>query len=176
MKKILVIVDMQKDFINGSLGTKEAQEILPKIVEYINGLPDDTLFIFTKDTHQEDYLNTPEGKKLPIKHCIEKTEGWEIPNSLTAPFCYSPFVINKPTFGSVELMDYLSDMIDCEEDTEIEFCGLCTDICVVSNVLMAKAFFPNAKIVVNSNLCAGVTPETHEAALTTMRSCQIDVI
>lgn len=176
MKKILVIVDMQHDFIDGSLGTIEAKAVLPRIANYINDLPEDTLFVFTRDTHPIDYLLTAEGKKLPVEHCIAGTHGWEIPEMLTDPFVGSPLVIDKPTFGSVDLMGYLSDMMDCEEDTEIEFCGLCTDICVISNVLMAKAFFPEAKIVVNSNLCAGVTPASHNNALEAMKMCQIDII
>lgn len=176
MKKIIVIVDMQNDFIDGSLGTLDARAVLPRIVNYIHEQPMDTLFLFTRDTHSTDYLQTPEGKKLPVEHCIEGTHGWEIPAALTEIFAGAPVVVDKPTFGSPDLMGYLSDMMDCEEDTEIEFCGVCTDICVVSNVLMAKAFFPDAKIVVNSNLCAGVTLESHEAALTTMKMCQIDVI
>lgn len=177
MKRIMVIVDMQKDFISGALGTKEAQDVLKRLAHRLtHELDEDTFVVFTKDTHSEDYLKTPEGKKLPVAHCIKGTDGWEIPEELTNPFLNSPVVIEKPTFGSIELMNWLSDLIDIQEVTEITFCGLCTDICVVSNALMAKAFFPNAVIVVDSTLCAGVTPETHEAALTTMKMCQIDVI
>lgn len=178
MSKILVIVDMQKDFIDGSLGTPEAQAMLPRLVEKLKNEPDTTRFIFTKDTHHEGYLSTPEGKKLPVVHCVKGTPGWEIPACLTEDFCYSPFVVEKPTFGSCELMNYLSDFLnndDCEVDT-IEFVGLCTDICVVSNVLMAKArFYDECEIAVDSSCCAGVTPESHEAALQTMRMCQINV-
>ena len=178
MSKILVIVDMQKDFIDGSLGTAEAQAMLPRLVDKIKNEADDTRFIFTKDTHEADYLYTPEGKKLPVEHCIKGTEGWEIPNCLTEDFCYSPFVIEKPTFGSYELMDCLSDFMNNEDNCvdTIEFVGLCTDICVVSNVLMAKArFYNECEIAVDSSCCAGVTPESHEAALQTMRMCQINV-
>lgn len=176
MKKILVVVDMQNDFINGSLGTPEAQAILPKVVEKISNTEDGTYFIFTRDTHQTDYLNTPEGKKLPVEHCIENTHGWQIAEEIENLFTFMPFILNKPTFGSTELIDYLNDIMDCQEDTVIEFCGLCTDICVVSNVLLTKAYFPAATIVVDSACCAGVTPASHEAALTTMKMCQIDVI
>ena len=175
MSKILVIVDMQNDFIDGSLGTPEAQAMLPRLVEKIKNEPDTTRYIFTKDTHHEDYMMTPEGKKLPVLHCIKGTHGWEIPECLTELFTNSPFVIEKPTFGSVELMEWINDIADIDVDT-IEFVGLCTDICVVSNVLMAKAHFYNDfEIAVDSNCCAGVTPESHEAALTTMRMCQINV-
>lgn len=176
MQKIIVVVDMQNDFISGSLGTKEAQEVLPRIVEMIKAQDDDTYYIFTKDTHTKDYLNTPEGKKLPIEHCIKGTWGWQHPDCLAELFSGAPYTIEKSTFGSIKLMEELDDMINIVDDVEIEFCGLCTDICVVSNALMAKALFPEAKIVVNSQLCAGVTPASHEAALTTMKMCQIDVI
>lgn len=176
MQKIVVIVDMQNDFISGSLGTPEAQAVLPRIVDKIEHEDEDTTFIFTKDTHHEDYLNTPEGKKLPVKHCIKNTEGWEIPDCLTQFFYHSPYVIEKPTFGSVELMEDLDRMIEVIDDVEIEFCGLCTDICVVSNVLMAKTWFPEAKITVNSKLCAGVTPASHNNALEAMKMCQIDIV
>ena len=177
MSKILVVVDMQKDFIDGSLGTPEAQAMLPRLAEKIKNEPDTTHFIFTKDTHHEGYLFTPEGKKLPVEHCIRGTEGWKIPGCLIEDFCYSPFVIEKPTFGSYELMCAIEDFLkdDVNIDT-IEFVGLCTDICVVSNVLMAKArFYNDCEIAVDSSCCAGVTPESHEAALQTMRMCQINV-
>ena len=177
MEKIIIVVDMQNDFINGSLGTPEAQAIVPKMAKMFNEIEDNVTVIFTKDTHYDDYLNTPEGKKLPVPHCIKDTEGWNIPDELTVPFCYSPFVIEKPTFGSLELMDYIKDIAnDYNWDVELQFCGLCTDICVVSNVLAAKMFFPDVKISVLADMCAGVTPEKHEAALEIMKSCQIEVI
>ena len=140
MSKILVIVDMQNDFIDGSLGTPEAQAMLPRLVEKIKNEPDTTRYIFTKDTHHEGYMMTPEGKKLPIPHCIKGTHGWEIPECLTELFTNSPFVIEKPTFGSVELMEWINDIADIDVDT-IEFVGLCTDICVVSNALLLRAKF-----------------------------------
>jgi nicotinamidase-related amidase len=176
MSKILVVIDMQNDFISGSLGTPEAQAMLPRLVDKIKNEADDTRFIFTKDTHSTNYLSTVEGKKLPIEHCIYGTEGWEIPGCLTEDFCYSPIVVEKPTFGSYQLINYLEDfMLDEHVDT-IEFVGLCTDICVVSNVLMAKArFYNSCEIAVDSSCCAGVTPESHEAALQTMRMCQVNV-
>jgi nicotinamidase-related amidase len=175
MSKILVIVDMQNDFIDGALGTPEAQAMLPRLVKKIDNEPDTTRYIFTKDTHDKDYMSTAEGKKLPVPHCIKGTPGWEIPTCLTEQFCHSPFAIEKPTFGSVELMGWINDMATEDTDT-IEFVGLCTDICVVSNVLMAKAYFYDKfEIAVDSSCCAGVTPESHEAALATMRMCQINV-
>ena len=174
MAKIMVIVDCQKDFIDGSLGTLEAQAMIPRLVDKINAEPADTHFVFTADTHNKDYLNTPEGEKLPVKHCIKGSDGWQIDSRLTEPFAHSPFVIEKPTFGSVELMDWLSHLV--EPGDEIEFVGLCTDICVVSNVLMAKAkFYDKAEISVDANCCAGVSPEKHAAALEVMKSCQIIV-
>ena len=174
MAKIMVIVDCQKDFIDGSLGTPEAQAMIPHLIEKINAEPEDTMFIFTADTHDKDYLNTPEGKKLPVEHCIKGTDGWQIDNRLTALFSNSPFVIEKSTFGSTELMDYLDDMVNMAD--EIEFVGLCTDICVVSNVLMAKAnFFDIAEISVDATCCAGVTPASHKMALETMKMCQITI-
>ena len=174
MAKIMVIVDCQKDFIDGSLGTPEAQAMIPRLVEKIKAEPEDTMFIFTADTHDKDYLTSAEGKQLPVEHCIKGTPGWEIDSRLTMEFCNSPFVIEKPTFGSTELMSYLDDMVNIAD--EIEFVGLCTDICVISNVLMAKAnFYDIAKISVDATCCAGVTPASHKMALETMKMCQIIV-
>lgn len=174
MAKIMVIVDCQKDFIDGSLGTAEAQTMIPRLVEKIKAESEDTMFIFTADTHDKNYLTSAEGKQLPVEHCIKGTLGWEIDPRLTALFSNSPFVIEKPTFGSTELMDYLDDMVNMAD--EIEFVGLCTDICVISNVLMAKAnFYDIAKISVDATCCAGVTPASHKMALETMKMCQIIV-
>lgn len=181
MSKILVVVDMQVDFINGALGTEEAQKIFPRVRERLENLEERTRVIFTRDTHYDHYLATLEGQKLPVPHCIEGTTGWQIPEALTS-LIHAPVIIDKPTFGSIKLMEVLRHWINFEfeecngEITEIEFCGLCTDICVVSNVLMARAHFPNMKITVNSSLCAGTTPAAHKMALETMKSCQIDVI
>ena len=173
MAKIMVIVDCQKDFIDGSLGTPEAQAMIPRLVDKINAEPADTHFVFTADTHNEDYLNTPEGKQLPVKHCIKDSDGWRIDSRLTEPFAHSPFVIEKPTFGSVELMDWLSHLV--EPGDEIEFVGLVSNICVISNVLLAKAYFPNNVISADKNCCAGTTLEAHEYAFSVMKSCQIIV-
>lgn len=167
--KILLVIDMQNDFIDGALGTKEAVAIVDvvknKIKEYVaNG----DRVIFTRDTHQENYLQTSEGKKLPVKHCIEGTKGFEIADGL---YVEGAKIINKPTFGWTEWKNENFD-----NDAEIELVGLCTDICVVSNALILKATYPDAKIKVDSNACAGVTVATHNAALETMKMCQIDVI
>lgn len=177
--KIVIIVDAQKDFITGSLGTPEAQAMIPKLVDKINHSSDNTYFIFTKDTHYENYLETAEGKKLPIEHCIKGTKGWEIPKELTEHFANSPLTIEKQTFGSYDLVKKIIEIIDANENDkleEIELCGLCTDICVVTNALILKTSFPNCDIIVNSKCCAGTTPEAHKAALAVMRSCQIEVV
>ena len=161
--KTLIVVDMQNDFIDGSLGTKEAQAIVPnvkkKIQEYQNRGDE---IIFTRDTHQSDYLDTPEGKKLPVVHCIEGTEGWQIADGLEVEGCT---YIDKPTFGWTHWNERTFQ--------EIEMVGLCTDICVVSNALILKATFPSVEITVDASCCAGVTPQTHLAALETMKMCQI---
>lgn len=166
MKKTLIVVDMQKDFIDGALGTKEAVAIIEnvkkKIAEYeANG----DEIIFTRDTHQTDYMNTNEGKYLPVEHCIEGTDGWQLYEGMEAK---NATYINKPTFGYLNWSDYKFE--------EVELIGLCTDICVVSNALIIKATFPEIKVSVDASCCAGVTPESHEAALTTMKMCQVEVI
>lgn len=170
--KTLIVVDMQNDFIDGSLGTKEAQAIVPnvkkKIEEYRRRSDE---IIFTRDTHYENYLETPEGRKLPVEHCIKDTNGWEISADLDVENC---ICINKSTFGWMgweqTRQQYGLEMND------IELVGLCTDICVVSNALILKAAFPDANVTVDAACCAGVTPQTHKAALETMKMCQIEVI
>lgn len=188
--KVLIVIDMQTDFISGTLGTPEAQAIVPNVINKMKEHKNtDTIILFTQDTHWKNYLDTLEGKKLPIKHCIEGTEGWfinkeiynEFKNGGYATYSVENIVngrITKPTFGSYELIDALCD-IDAQIEegiSEIEFCGLVTNICLVSNVLMTKAAFPNMPIVVDSSCCAGTTVEAHEAALLVMKSCQVDVI
>lgn len=166
--KILIVVDAQVDFVSGCLGTPEAKQSLSAVAAKIKEYRDaGHAILFTRDTHQENYLDTAEGKKLPVPHCIEGTPGWEIEPSL---WYENMMCLDKSTFGSIDLPHYLASY------DEIEFVGYCTDICVVSNVLLAKAHYPEKRIVIDSTCCAGVTPETHEAALTTMRSCQIEVI
>ena len=169
--KILCVIDMQNDFIDGALGTSEAVAIVEnvedKIKEYRkNG---DTV-IFTRDTHYENYMETSEGRKLPVPHCIKDTLGWQISDKLEVG---DSAVIDKPTFGSVELSDYIANLNDVEE---VEFVGLCTDICVISNVLLLKAKLPEVTIRVDSSCCAGVTPETHRNALEAMKMCQIEIL
>ena len=175
MKKILIVVDMQNDFIDGSLGTKEAESIVNHVVEEIN--KDYSLVIATRDTHPENYLKTNEGKHLPVKHCIKNSEGWQIrPDVFEAIEAKEYLVIDKPTFGSEKLVEILKKINEEEEIETITLVGLCTDICVVSNALLVKAAFPEKRIEVKENCCAGVTPQSHEAALTTMKMCQIEVI
>ena len=167
--KILVVVDMQNDFIDGALGTAEAVAIVPSVIEKIKGYENsDSLVLYTKDTHFDNYMQTREGRHLPVPHCIKGTSGHDIPDEILRGH---DIIIEKPTFGSTELVEYLEG-IDFDE---IEFIGLCTDICVVSNALLVKARFPEREVSVDSSCCAGVTPATHEAALTTMRMCQINV-
>lgn len=172
-KKVLVVVDMQKDFIDGALGTKEAAAIVEKAAAEIARFTG-KIFV-TMDTHQSNYLETAEGKKLPVPHCIKGTNGWLLHEKIQtalSPKAYT--VIEKGTFGSMKLVDAVRE-IGCQEELDIECLGLCTDICVVSNVLLLKANFPEAKITVRGDCCAGVTPESHEAALKTMEMCQIEV-
>ena len=166
MKKTLIVVDMQNDFIDMALGTKEAVAILPKVKEKIDEyVKNGDEVIYTRDTHGENYLSTPEGIKLPVAHCIKGTKGWEIYDGLYVEGCK---IIDKPNFGWPGW--------DVENLEQVEIIGLCTDICVVSNALIIKAMFPEADVKVDSSCCAGVTPESHMAALTTMKMCQIDVI
>lgn len=168
--KYLIVVDMQNDFVDGALGTKEAVAIVPAVKERIEkALDAGETVIFTRDTHEENYLETQEGKLLPVKHCIRGTEGWEIIPELKH---YAAKIFDKPTFGSRELGEYLSQQKDIEEITVI---GLCTDICVISNALLIKAFLLEVPIFVEKECCAGVTPESHENALKAMQSCQIMV-
>ena len=174
MKKFLVLVDMQKDFVDGSLGTKEAVAIVPKVIEKLRSF-DGELFV-TYDTHFEDYLETAEGKKLPVPHCIYGTPGWELADGVRETVEELPHIkVQKYTFGSTTL-PHLMNEVAVGEDFSIELIGLCTDICVVSNALLLKAHFPEAPISVDAACCAGVTPALHEAALQTMRSCQIDIV
>jgi nicotinamidase-related amidase len=165
---------MQKDFVDGALGTAEAVAIVDNVVEKIKAF--DGEIIVTYDTHNEDYPESAEGKKLPVKHCIKDTDGWELNTEVKTALCGKTYTaVEKPTFGSVSLPDLIKEKADTD-DFSIELVGLCTDICVVSNALLLKANFPENRISVDSSCCAGVTPETHEAALTTMKMCQIDVL
>lgn len=173
MKHFLIVVDMQKDFVDGALGTKEAQAIIPAAAEKIKSF-DGEIFV-TFDTHFENYMETAEGKHLPVPHCLKDTDGWQLDKAIAAALGgreYTP--VEKITFGSVDLPKLIETAADGENFT-IELIGLCTDICVVSNALLLKAHFPEAEISVDPACCAGVTPELHNAALATMKSCQIEI-
>ena len=160
---------MQNDFINGALGTKEAEAIVPYVKGLIEGF--DGEVIFTRDTHYENYMETAEGKSLPVPHCIKGTEGWQIHPELDQ--LRRTDAIDKITFGSKELVELLKDKGDIES---ITFVGLCTDICVISNAMLVKAFYPEIPLAVDAKGCAGVTPESHERALGAMKMCQIKII
>ena len=168
MAKILVVVDMQNDFIDGALGTAEAVQIVPYVKQVIETFEGKVLF--TRDTHFEDYMDTQEGKNLPVKHCIKGTPGWEIRPELDALRITEP--IDKLTFGSSDLPEILKR----EDPESVTFVGLCTDICVISNVMITKAFFPEIPLIVDAKACAGVTPESHKNALAAMKMCQVTVI
>lgn len=172
--KYLIVIDMQKDFITGALGTKEAEAILPGVVAKVRGY--EGRVIFTRDTHTAGYLETQEGRKLPVKHCVEGEDGWMLEDRLEEIARKEGWkVYNKPTFGCVELA---ADLRRENEETpieEIELCGLCTDICVISNALILKGFLPEVPLRVDADCCAGVTPESHRNALEAMKMCQIDI-
>lgn len=200
MKKFLIVVDMQNDFIDGALGTAEAVAIVPRVLEKIRQyLPGQV--IATRDTHQKDYLATSEGKYLPVEHCIQGTKGWELQTEIREALAGAK-VIDKPVFGSVKLTEYMAalagadvagfcgrrtEAVDTGRESlgtvetagrgmEIELVGLCTDICVVANALLLKTVLPEAVIRVDGSCCAGVTPESHDAALLTMKMCQVEII
>ena len=172
MKKIIVVVDMQNDFIDGSLGTAEAQEMLPRLKEKLKQVTNSgsAELIFTMDTHGENYLQTQEGKNLPVEHCLKGSHGWEITPELQEFVKQSKAVVEKPTFGSLELPKLLG------EAEEVELVGLCTDICVISNAMVIKAAYPEVQVSVDASCCAGVTPESHKNALAAMKMCQIKVL
>ncbi len=166
---VLIVIDMQNDFIDGALGTKEAEAIVPRVVEKIRNF--DGMVLATRDTHEADYLQTQEGKNLPVEHCIRGTNGWELRSEIQE--LISTEVIDKPTFGSRKLAEFLK-----KQETEIDsitLVGLCTDICVISNAMVLKAFMPEIPITVDASCCAGVTPESHERALEAMKVCQIHI-
>ena len=167
--KFLIVVDMQADFITGSLSSKDAQAIVPAVVNKVKNF--DGRVIFTRDTHFDNYLQTQEGKKLPVVHCIKDTEGWQICDELKP---YANALVDKVTFGSIELPGIIKDLgADIEE---IQLCGLCTDICVISNAMILKASFPEVSIAVDASCCAGVSRESHNIALDAMRAVQIEII
>jgi nicotinamidase-related amidase len=175
MKKILVVIDMQNDFIDGALGTPEAVAIVENVKAKILSYPKENVFA-TRDTHHQYYMDTQEGRNLPVPHCIRGTDGWQIRPEI-AELIFPDHVVDKPTFGSTQLAKLMEVLERREEDgIEIELVGLCTDICVVSNALLLKASMPETPISCDASCCAGVTPAKHEAALETMRSCQIRII
>ena len=185
--KALIVIDMQEDFVNGVLGTPEAQAIVPNVVDKMMAYENtDSIILFTKDTHYEDYGETQEGKKLPVPHCIEGTDGWSIVREIHNEFKKGNYVkyssdkiinsrILKETFGSVDLANLLVDFPTGTFES-IELCGVCTDICVIANAVLIKTLLPEVPMIVDASCCAGVTPEKHKAALEVMKSLQIEVI
>lgn len=177
--KFLIVVDMQKDFVDGALGSNEAVAIVHKVVEKINGF--DGAIAVTHDTHQENYMETQEGRNLPVMHCVEGTDGWRLNDAVfealdTKYDERSPIeVFMKPSFGSTELADWLVQKDKAEPIDEIVLVGLCTDICVISNAMLIKAFLPEVKVTVDAACCAGVTPDSHNNALAAMKACQINI-
>lgn len=193
--KAVIFIDVQKDFIDGALQNKKAIEVTPKIVDFAKGCVEKGYKLYaTRDTHEktkinykyedgkpvfelvEGYLTTLEGKKLPVEHCIEGTDGWMIDNRLMEVLDGKCTFVNKPTFGSFDLAEIIAEDSENEDLNEIVLCGFVTDICLLSNALLLRAKFPNTKITVMKDLCAGTTDENHEAALTVMQNCQIEVI
>lgn len=172
MRRLLLVIDMQNDFVDGALSTPEAAAIVDRVVEEIGKYPTKDI-IATRDTHPENYLETQEGHNLPVIHCVKGTPGWEL-NAKVAAALKGAAIIDKPTFGSKELAEQMAALAQ-DEDLDITLVGLCTDICVISNALLIKAFLPETPIQVIANCCAGVTPASHKAALDTMRMCQIKI-
>ena len=172
MKDVLIVVDMQNDFIDGALGTAEAVQIVPKVVEKVKSFPGTV--IFTRDTHTENYLSTQEGRKLPVTHCVKGTPGWQIRAELDA--LRTTDAVDKSSFGSTALTHMLASMDKSEGISSVMLVGLCTDICVISNAMLIKAALPEVPVIVDAACCAGVTPASHKNALEAMKMCQIDVI
>ncbi len=171
MQDILIVVDMQNDFIDGALGTAEAVAIVPKVAEKVRDFKGTV--IFTRDTHGENYMQTQEGRNLPVPHCIKGSRGWEVCPALEP--LRTGLTIDKPTFGSAELGKVLLELDTKEPVGSITLVGLCTDICVISNAMIAKAFLPEVPVTVDAACCAGVTPESHRNSLSAMRMCQVRI-
>lgn len=173
MKKALVVIDMQNDFITGVLGNNECRAIVPEVVKRVNKAAEDNIdIIFSQDTHQENYLSTREGKKLPIPHCIQNTHGWEIIPELAEVKEQKGIVFEKETFGSRSMAGYIME----QGYDAVELIGVCTDICVISNAMTIRAFAPELEISINEACCAGVTPQSHQTAIEAMKACQINII
>ena len=169
--KLLIVIDMQNDFIDGALGTKEAVAIVPNVAQKIKDARESGQIVaFTRDTHQENYLATQEGKNLPVVHCVQGTDGWQISSKLEVA---DSKIIDKPSFGSMDLAEYVAQLQDIEE---VELVGLCTGICVISNAFILKARLPELKITVDASCCGCVTPESHATALAAMKLCQINIV
>lgn len=173
MKKALVVIDMQNDFITGVLGNEECRTVVPQVVKRVQEATADGIdIIFSQDTHQENYLSTQEGRKLPVPHCIQNTEGWKIIPELAETAVQKGIVFTKETFGSSAIAEYIKE----QHYDEVELIGVCTDICVISNAMVIKAFVPEAEIAVNESCCAGVTPQSHQTAIEAMKACQINIL
>ncbi len=173
MRNILIVIDMQKDFIDGALGTPEAVQIVPNVIELMDKYEPADIYA-TRDTHPKSYMETREGRFLPVPHCIEGSEGWDIDPEIEERLLPS-HIFNKPTFGSEELVQEIVGVAE-KEELKITLVGLCTDICVISNALMLHAALPETDLRVAASCCAGVTPEKHEAALEVLRSCQMEIV
>lgn len=177
MSKILIVVDMQNDFITGSLGTKEAEAIVEKVVKKIEVYrKQGHQVLYTRDTHSETYLTTSEGRKLPVIHCVKGTPGWNLAPEVEKTVVSAEQIYEKETFGAIKLGEKIKHLSEQEADLEIELVGLCTDICVISNALLIKAYVPEVTISVDAACCAGVTPESHTNALNAMKMCQIEIL
>lgn len=173
-KKVLIVIDMQNDFVTGALANEEAQKIIGAVAERIETCrAEGTEVFFTRDTHGQNYMDTQEGRFLPVPHCVHGSDGWQIIPELSA-YAEEERILDKPAFGSLKLPEFLREKLG-EEPGEIELCGVCTDICVISNAVILKAAFPEAAVTVRGNLCAGVTVESHENALAAMGACQVIV-
>lgn len=173
-EKVLLVIDMQNDFVTGALANKQACDIIGNLQQKITACKDEgTSVFFTRDTHEEDYLHTQEGRLLPVPHCIKGTQGWQIIGELQQYACEDN-TFDKPAFGSLSIGEWLTQKLGGEPE-EIELCGVCTDICVISNAMILKAAFPESKVTVDGMCCAGVTPESHMTALLAMKACQIFV-
>lgn len=176
MSKILVVIDMQNDFITGSLGSKEATEIVKNVVQKIKSYQAaGDLVFYTRDTHDTNYLETEEGKNLPIEHCIKDTWGWQLEDEIAKTVKEQDHIYNKETFGSLKLGERLQKIAQEDKNLTIELVGLCTDICVISNALLIKAYLPQTPVTVDTTCCAGATKKGHEIAIETMKICHIHI-